>query len=374
MTQRSYIMALDSLEGLGPMAIQSLVATYPHARSLLSASNQAIAQLLGQRANRWCGPGRFKQCLKEAEDLLDKQSQQGIQSHCFLDDNYPERLKTLPDLPMMIHVIGSASLDVKHMLAVVGSRKPSPNGLLNTEYWVQSMRAVDPCIVSGLAFGVDVLAHEVAMQQGMITVAVLAHGLHVIHPRSHRDMARRILASGGSLISEHPIGVEPKVGAFPRRNRIIAGLCDATLVVEAAIKSGAGITAEMANQYHRSVFAIPGRPQDVMTQGCLDLIQRHVAEMAVHPQRMLDSLGWSTPSSHAEKKPSNGQHQGVIDALSKGHQRVDDIMNETGLDASKVLAALGELLWSNHVMVRHGRYRLQAAEASGQGTGAERIP
>ncbi len=120
MTQRSYIMAPDSLEGLGPMAIQSLVAAYPHETSLLRASNQAVAQLLGQRANRWCGPGRFKQCLKEAEDLLDKQSQQGIQSHCFLDDNYPERLKTLPDLPMMIHVIGSASLNVKHMLAALG--------------------------------------------------------------------------------------------------------------------------------------------------------------------------------------------------------------------------------------------------------------
>jgi len=374
MTQRSYIMALDSLEGLGPMAIQGLVAAYPQASNLLQASNQAIAQLLGQRANRWCGPGRFKQCLQDAEELLDKQAQQGIQSHCFLDDSYPERLKTLPDLPMMIHAIGSANLNANHVLAVVGSRKPSPNGLLNTEYWVQSMRAVNPCIVSGLAFGVDVLAHEVAMQQGMVTVAVLAHGLHVIHPRSHRDMARRILASGGSLISEHPIGIEPKTGAFPRRNRIIAGLCDATLVVEAAIKSGAGITAEMANQYHRSVFAIPGRPMDVMTQGCLDLIQRHVAEMAVHPQRMLDSLGWETPHNCSEKKPSKGKHQGVIDALSKGHQRVDDIMDATGLDASKVLSALGELLWSNHVMVRHGCYRLQAASASGRGTEVEHRP
>ncbi len=341
-----FALALSLTPGVGPVRAREILRAYPEPENWLP-----------QQPPQGPSPTEWNRYVQEASRLLEKHDASGIHALHIDSAEYPDRLRQIPDAPCLLFVKGPTALQAERSLAVVGTREATPQGLQLTEHWV-SRFAAHPCtIVSGLARGIDAAAHQAAMRAGLPTWAVLAHGLHTVHPAGNRPLAEQILAHGGAWISEWPIGVGPHPGAYPRRNRLIAGLCDGLWVVEAAIKSGAGITAHLAHQYDRLVFALPGRLTDVRSQGCLDLIRRQVAQLVLEPSHIAEELQWPT-AQDAVKEGTGGpeSHQQIWKALQAGPLRTGDIERRTGMSSPRCLAALAEMMWLGEVQVQSGWY------------------
>lgn len=342
--EHQYLLALRLLEAEHKQPLTWLRQIAP----TFAAFQQESAQL----PNRW--NKTILHQLHEVQRMVQQHADHGIRCIPVESPEYPQRLAHSSDPPPLLFVRGPLA-DSDRVLAVVGTRSPTPDGLLHTEFWVHALGAAQPTIVSGLAMGIDAAAHGEALRSGLPTWAVLAHGLDAAQPRANARLAERILQSGGAWISEWPYGVPTRAGHFPRRNRIIAGLSDAVLVVEASVQSGASITAKLAHGYDRSVFALPGRVHDVHSQGCLSLIADQIAQMALHPDQVLGILNWSARSPGDRGEPLKGHLAAVLDAM-KGPCRVDELQRATGLSTEHVLSALAELIWTGRAFARAGAY------------------
>ena len=240
--------------------------------------------------------------LDRAETSLHKSFLSGIRVHWVEDRLFPERLgpDRLPDGPLVLYTKGDAEiLRAPRTLGVVGTRKPSNYGLACTEIWVAGVELSNPVIVSGLAFGIDAEAHSSALHHSLKTIAVLAHGLHAVFPVAHREMASDVLDRGGCWLSELPYGIDPEPGTFPQRNRLIAGMSDAVVIPEAGANSGTLITARMALDYNKPVYAVPGRLGDPHSEGCLALLASHKATIAFRPGQLLEDLQWQLDPDRA---------------------------------------------------------------------------
>ena len=221
---------------------------------------------------------------------------------CFYEDaDYPSRLKACADAPLLFYMKGDVDLEAGKILSVVGTRKMTSYGRCQTEDLIASLAGVFPdlLIVSGLAYGVDVCAHRKALACGLPTLAVVAHGLDSVYPSQHRAVAREMISSGGGMLSEFPSGTEPYRSNFVQRNRIVAGLCDACLVIESPEKGGSLITARMARDYDREVFALPGRPVDANSRGCNLIIKQQVATLVESAEDIVREMNWDLPSAKA---------------------------------------------------------------------------
>lgn len=221
---------------------------------------------------------------------------------CFYEDaDYPSRLKACADVPLLFYMKGDVDLEAGKILSVVGTRKMTTYGRCQTEDLIASLAGVFPdlLIVSGLAYGVDVCAHRKALACGLPTLAVVAHGLDSVYPSQHRAVAREMISSGGGMLSEFPSGTEPYRSNFVQRNRIVAGLCDACLVIESPEKGGSLITARMARDYDREVFALPGRPVDANSRGCNLIIKQQVATLVESAEDIVREMNWDLPSAKA---------------------------------------------------------------------------
>jgi DNA processing protein len=343
-----YALTLSLAPGIGPVKARLLQEAYPEAEALFEAPAPDAT---------WPSLSEWKAYAQKASQLLEKQAEANIAALHIHDPAYPERLRHIPDAPILLFVKGHMTENDSKCLAVVGTRDPTPLGIRHAKSWVEAMQPYHCTIVSGLARGIDAHAHHTALHAGLPTWAVLAHGLHTVHPAHNRMLAERILHSGGCWISEAPYGVAPYPGAYPRRNRLIAGLSDGVLVIEAAIKSGAGITAHLGHQYNREVFALPGRIEDVRSQGCLDLIQRHVAQLVTAPNQITQALGWSQVMPTAvnlDQWPED--HRKIWQALAPEALRPTALSEATGISATRCLAILAELLWTGDIKVSHGWY------------------
>ena len=318
----------------------------------LAPSGEAFQLEAQQLPGRWAKTVHTK--LHEVGRMVALHAAHGIRCIALGEEDYPERLAQANDPPPLLFVRGSLGSNDR-VLAVVGTRSPTPDGLLHTDFWVNALGAARPTIVSGLALGIDAAAHGEALRSGLSTWAVLAHGLDAAQPRANARLAERILQSGGAWISEWPYGIPARAAHFPRRNRIIAGLSDAVLVVEASIKSGASITAKLAHGYDRTVFAIPGRIHDVHSQGCLSLIADQIAHMALHPEQVLSNLNWSARRQQGPQADLSKPLASVLEAL-RGPSRVEDLQKATGLPTEAVLSALAELIWTGRAYARSGTY------------------
>lgn len=221
---------------------------------------------------------------------------------CFYEDaDYPSRLKACADAPLLFYMKGDVDLEAGKILSVVGTRKMTSYGRCQTEDLIASLAGAFPdlLIVSGLAYGVDVCAHRKALACGLPTLAVVAHGLDSVYPSQHRAVAREMISSGGGMLSEFPSGTEPYRSNFVQRNRIVAGLCDACLVIESPEKGGSLITARMARDYDREVFALPGRPVDANSRGCNLIIKQQVATLVESAEDIVREMNWDLPSAKA---------------------------------------------------------------------------
>ncbi|MBQ5825961.1 MAG: DNA-processing protein DprA, partial [Bacteroidaceae bacterium] len=247
-------------------------------------------------------PARFRkkvlEALPEAQERakveLEFCKQKNIQVLIFSDEGYPARLRECEDAPLVLFYRGIANLNEKRIISVVGTRKISGWGKSICQNFCKELAALIPdcVVVSGLAYGVDIHSHRACLENSLPTVAVLAHGLDRIYPSLHRSTAIEMLNQGG-LLTEFLSGTNPDKGNFVRRNRIVAGMADATIVIESAAHGGAMITARLANGYGRDVFAFPGRITDPMSEGCLKLIKANVAALITGAGDVVEAMNWA---------------------------------------------------------------------------------
>ena len=234
-----------------------------------------------------------REATEHARKELDFIEKHGIQLYYYKDSNYPYRLSQCTDAPLLLYAKGNVEVNPKHVVSVVGTRMPSERG----KDWCRQLvvdlasHIPDLTIVSGLAYGIDVIAHKAALESGIPTIIVPAHGLDRIYPSIHRNVAVQALEKGG-ILTEYVSGTEPERHNFVARNRIIAGMADAVVVVESKSKGGSLITAQMAQDYSRDVFALPGRFNDVCSVGCNDLIKHNRAQLIECAEDLVATMGW----------------------------------------------------------------------------------
>ncbi|WPU97162.1 DNA-processing protein DprA [Mucilaginibacter sabulilitoris] len=229
--------------------------------------------------------------MKKAEKELVFIEKQEIEPIFYTDSRYPKRLKTCNDSPVLLYTKGNMDLNPPHVISIVGARNATDYGKQLCRALIEELQQYNVLIVSGLALGIDVAAHKECLRLNMPTVGVLGHGLDRLYPSQNRVTADKMLENGG-LLSEYPSGTVPDRENFPQRNRIVAGIADAAVVVEAGIKGGALITAEIANSYNKDVFAFPGRLGDDCSEGCNFLIRHNKAALLTCVADLAFSLGW----------------------------------------------------------------------------------
>lgn len=263
------------------------------------------------------------------EEELAYDEAHGVKVVCLNDDDYPYRLKEAPDAPLMLFYKGTADLNARHIVNIVGTRHCTHYGEDLIRRFVAGLHVLcpDTIIVSGLAYGVDVHAHREALNNGMETVAVLAHGFDTLYPPSHRDIANEMVRQGG-LLTEYMTHTKPDKLNFVRRNRIVAGICDATILVESAKKGGGLITTRIAREYDRDVFAFPGPVGAPYSEGCNNLIRDNGAGLITSAADFVKAMGWEDEAV-LEKAKSKGIERQIFPDLSADERKVVDLLRQT---------------------------------------------
>lgn len=276
--------------------------------------------------------------LKRAEEELSFVQAGHIQCIGYNDEDYPARLRECPDAPILLYYRGTASLNSQHIISMVGTRQITPYGKDLCHNFVKELKQLCPdiLIVSGLAYGIDIHCHRAALEQGMETVGVLAHGLDQIYPRMHRDTAVRMVHHGG-LLTEFPSYSNADKKNFVQRNRIVAGIADATIVIESAQKGGSLITAEIAESYGRDVFAFPGRVGDTYSEGCNNLIRNNRAGLITSAEDFVKAMGWETECD-LRKQLNEGLQQDLFPNLTEEEQRIVKALTGTDSKQMNILA------------------------------------
>lgn len=286
--ERKYHIALSLLSGIGPIKAKTLAAYCGGAEAVFNERTKALAAIDGIGAMRVKNLDRDA-ALARAEQELEFMERECVQMHYYQDLNYPSRLKFCEDGPIVLYSKGRINFE-KRNIAVVGTRKASLYGKQITQRFISDLVSLDVQIVSGLAHGIDKEAHESALKNNLSTIAVMGHGLEYVYPAVHRGLADRMLQNGG-LVSEFISKTPGDPSNFPKRNRIVAGLSEATVVIESTQSGGSMITANIANDYNRDVFAFPGNVDQLSSSGCNNLIRRDKAHLITCADDMVEILG-----------------------------------------------------------------------------------
>ena len=285
-------IALSLIPGIGDINARKLVSHIGSVEGVFSESYRTLIKIPGigiNLARAICERSYMETAEKEAEYV----TRNNIRTFFYLDNDYPYRLRQCDDSPVTFYFTGYCDLNASKILSVVGTRSATPRGKELCEKIIGGLAGGHPdlIIVSGLAYGIDIASHKAALINHLQTIGVLAHGFKTIYPSVHRSTANEIVKKGG-LITDFLSDALPERNNFLKRNRIIAGLSDATLVVESGIKGGALITADIAGSYNRDVFAVPGRPGDQWSAGCNSLIKNNKAALVENSEDVEYFLSW----------------------------------------------------------------------------------
>ena len=286
-------LALTLIPGIGPQLTRQLMSYGGAAKNVLMMPPGKLRRIPGVGAATVAiltGKDR-EAAFRKAEADLKKAEKDGVEIIFYTSKRFPSRLKQIADAPAILYYQGTADLNAPKVVALVGTRQATDYGREQTERIIKGLLPHRPLVVSGLAYGIDIMAHRAALQEGLETVGVMATGLDIIYPSAHRKTAEKMREQGG-LLTEFPFGTPPDRYNFPARNRIIAGLSDGTVVVEAAIKGGALITAELALSYDRDVLAVPGNLSSAASAGCNALIRDNKAALYAEPLDLEQLLNW----------------------------------------------------------------------------------
>lgn len=354
-----YEIGISLLHGVGSINSKNLVAYCGGAEGVFKQKKGHLEKIdgIGIKLAKIIAN---QSVLSQAEEELKFIQREKIQTLFFNDAEYPYRLKQAIDSPTMIYYKGVDVLNYDRILAIVGTRNITERGKEITDALVEKLKDANVMVISGLAYGVDTRAHKACVKHKIPTVGVVAHGLHTIYPSINRSLSEEMQIQGG-IISEFNSGTKPDAFNFPQRNRIIAGMADATLVVESGKKGGSLITADIANSYSRDVYAVPGRPADTYSRGCNFLIKTNRAALVESADDLLYQLSWDT-----KEKPQNIQHQlflnlnaeeqKIVDILeNSSNTAIDILMKESGLPSSKLAASLLSLEFAGAIKCMPGK-------------------
>ncbi len=370
MTINPYHIAITRIPGLGNKTIRQLLAICHSPEELFAMSHPQLKEIFLNH-DGIISSIESRTPLAEAEQAIPLMEGYGVDTLFCTEDAYPQRLNEAgcEDTPVLLYRRGNCNLNANHTVALVGSRKCTPYGRTTTQRLVQQLQADNTTIVSGLAYGIDTEAHNAALANALPTVAVLGHGLDIVYPSQNRLLARQIVEQGGALLSEYPIHTGINAAHFPARNRIVAALSDATIVIEAAERGGALITANIANSYHREIFAVPGRLDDPLSEGCNNLIVNNKAIMIRNAGDLFYQMGWKNTFNPQHQKEEqlaifatlNENEQKVVNLLGEHREMtLDEIVEKSGLPLPKIASITMELELKNLLLCLPGRlYKLK---------------
>ncbi len=361
-----YKIALSLVPGIGGVLARNLLAYTGSPKQVFSESYNALVKIPGigeVNAKRLKQKGIFTKADQELEFI----GKYNIDVRFYADKNYPRRLKPCPDAPIIVYLKGNMNLDEQRVVNIVGTRNATEYGRKICDELIHgfSERNYPLLILSGLAYGIDIYAHKTALKYHIPTVGVVGHGLDKIYPSVHTDTARRMLELGG-LVTDFPSGTKIEPANFIRRNRIIAGLADATIVVESAEKGGALITAEIASSYNRDVFAFPGRVNEPYSRGCNKLIRLNGASLIQGIDDLEYFMGWETHETEKAVQSTifidlTPEEEEIVELLKQeGELFIDQISSELKMPGSKVSTILLNLEFKNVLVALPGKtYRLK---------------
>jgi DNA processing protein len=360
-----YQLALTLVPNIGDVQSKILVQHFGDAGSIFKAKTSLLEKIEGIgtiRANSIKKFGDFHIAEKELE-FIEKYK---IKTFFLTCKDYPQRLLNCYDSPTLLFYKGSADLNASKIVSIVGTRSYTEYGKQFTEKLVKDLSEQNITIISGLAFGIDAFAHKAALKNNLPTIGVVGHGLDKIYPSDHAGLAKDMIKNNGGILSEFFSGTKPDKHNFPLRNRVVAGLSDATVLVETNIKGGSMITGNLANAYNRDVFAVPGRTTDTKSSGCNHLIKNNKAILLTDADELLDVMGWKEKTKTKTKKQKelfielSPDEKHIIQLLQeKETVSIDEINLSSGLSSSSVAAALLNLELQNVVCSLPGKmYKL----------------
>lgn len=321
MEQQHYFdLAMCQIKHVGPKTIRQLISYCGSSEAVFKASSKQLNKIPG------IGPDlisklKSKEVFSKTDQACKQIKRSNSQFYFYTHEDYPTRLKNFPDAPAGFYYKGKARLKAERTLAVVGTRTPTEHGKKACRDFIAELQKFKPCIISGLAIGIDTQAHKAALDNQLNTIAILGQGFPDIYPNENRKLALEIIEQGG-LITEFGFNIKADPRHFPQRNRIIAMLSDAVLVVESKSSGGSIITAEFANEYYKDVFAIPGRIRDQKSKGCLQLIKSNKAALVECADDIAQFMNWDNEIKSLTKQ------RNLFVELNEEEQKIFKILND----------------------------------------------
>lgn len=365
-----YQLAFSKIYGIGPKLAKKIIEHYGKPEAIFEETESNLRKIFKNKGgektiNDIVHKTMFKRCEQEIEWM----NKYNVSSYFFTENDYPKRLKQIPDCPICLFVQGNGNLDADRVVAIVGSRNASDYGKFVTDNIVAHLKGIDAVVVSGLAYGIDASAHRASVHNDMSTFGVMGHGLDMIYPTSNFELSQQMKQKGG-LVTEYFTRTEPLPGNFPARNRIIAGLSDLVIVVQAALRSGALSTARLANDYNREVLAVPGKVNDPYYEGCHYLIEHNMAHMYSNEESIDNLMHWNKTAKQTTTQPNN-QKVGITDTKGRNLQgndkiiyniiknreeiELDDIIIESGLPIVETQLSLFNLEMADLIVSTPGK-------------------
>ena len=325
-----YTLALQRVEGVGDIMAKKLISHCGSAEGVFKTKSNQLAAIDG------VGTTLLKN-LKD-QSVFDKANKEiafiqnnNINVAYFQDENYPDKLKHCVDAPLVLFTAGNINLKSRKIISIVGTRQITSYGMEFCKKLIEDLVPLNPVIVSGFAYGVDIVAHQLAMENNLQTIGVLAHGLNQIYPKTHKKYMAKMEQNGG-FMTEFWSSANPDKENFVKRNRIVAGIAEATIVIESADRGGSLITANIANDYNRDVFAVPGRTTDKYSAGCNNLIKTQKANVLTSAADLIYILNWDI------KEESKAVQKQLFVSLDNDEQKIYDYLLKTGKELMDIIA------------------------------------
>jgi DNA processing protein len=352
-------IAITEVPYIGAVQAKILVNHFGSAQAVFKASKRELEAIEGIGEIKARSIKNFND-FAFAENEIAFIEKYKIETLFLNDPRYPQRLLHCYDSPTILYYRGTADLNTTRIISIIGTRNNTDYGKHLTEELVEQLQPLNVLIISGLAYGIDAIAHKAAVTNNLSTVGVLAHGLDKIYPPQHTGLARQMLLNGG-LLTEFRKDTKADKHNFPRRNRIVAGMADCTIVIETASKGGSMITAELALGYNRDVFAYPGRINDSKSSGCNYLIKTNKAALLTDADQLVEAMGWTSKKPKAKKQKElfielTADEQVLLDILKEKESiHIDELFLKSGMTSSNVASAMLSLEFQNVVMSLPGK-------------------
>ncbi len=355
------LLLLKLIPKIGPVTSKKLIDFFEKPNNIFKENPSHLKKIEGFSESLAKNFYNVEPLLKKVSQEINFIEKNNITPLCFGEENYPKTLQFCADSPIILFTKGTVNYENQKIISIVGTRNNTHIGKEFCEKLIEELAPINPIIVSGFAYGIDIIAHRAALKNNLTTVACLGHNFDTIYPEDHKKYIPEVMKKG-SLITEFMSYDTFDKNNFPKRNRIIAGIAHCTVVIETKSKGGSMITANLAHQYNRDLFAVPGRASDSMSKGCLSLIKSQKAQLITEAKDIIESMGWQVEKEKSRKNYQknlfitlNKEEKEIIALLNEGQKSLDNIALEAQFNISKTAAILFELELKGAVRAMPGK-------------------